>query len=241
MQLAALKGDEKVESDDELASYASDDEVEREEETQDDVYKTGRHLHILPMAPPAPLLSDNSCKALDMATLTEAFTKLAKARKVQGQAYKKIAEVLSRNPEMATLAQALEPMAVESPFLPSTAVHVSVPPTKKGTPQVLAPISDNPPHRHTDGINWACHYCEDVFTTWDSADSHTRKRHTGVKYGPCPECLRFTTFSSGSFRGHKITCRSLMSKKRRMETKFVRPLDHMLPEKRHRVVNDSQF
>lgn len=208
-----IKGDEPCHSDDDMVSFGSDDELEREEELEDSEYKVAAHLKILDLKPPIMLREPAEQEAVDISELTDAFTKLAAARKLQAKANNKIAAVLCRNPSLSSLAQALEPVNIQTPYLP-LASHFHLPATKRGTPQVMSVVDDNPV-RAPDGIKFACHYCKLEFGSWDSADSHTRKTHTGVKYGPCPHCWKWSSFSAGSFRGHKIMCASLAKRKGR--------------------------
>lgn len=221
MELPRLKNDIECESDEEAISVVSDDEYQREQIVQNNEYKVASNLGILDKSGSSiPRIEVKSEQAHDIAQLTSAFTKIARARSVQAKAYMDIAAVLARTPSLSMLAQALDPVAIDSSFMPP-ASHLAMPPTKKGTPQILAQIREDNPKRARDGVNWVCFYCDQQFTTWDSADSHTRKAHTGVKYGPCPTCLKWSSFNSGSFRGHKIQCKSMA--KRRVKTEYLGP------------------
>lgn len=57
-------------------------------------------------------------------------------------------------------------------------------------------------------VCFSCSLCSSKHKSWSGADSHVRKKHTLIQYGPCETCS-FKTFNVDSFRNHqkRQTCR----------------------------------
>lgn len=57
------------------------------------------------------------------------------------------------------------------------------------------------------GKTWFfCKICDVKTPSWSGCDSHIRKIHSHLKYGPCNSCKKFTSYNIDSFRGHIKRC-----------------------------------
>ena len=54
-------------------------------------------------------------------------------------------------------------------------------------------------------FRYRCRICSLHFGSYQGCDSHIRKEHTKLKYGPCPRC-EFTTTNLDSWRKHQSAC-----------------------------------
>lgn len=57
-------------------------------------------------------------------------------------------------------------------------------------------------------VRFSCRICNFQRGSWSGCDSHIRKSHSFMKYGPCRKCDMFTTFNADSFRSHLNACQS---------------------------------
>jgi hypothetical protein len=135
---------------------------------------------------------------VDVRRLTKGMAKLSKAAKLQAQGCAIVAEVISRNPSLAPLAQVLQPYAsIQTP--PPT-----LPPTKSGLPQVFQVGKVSAPVKTPEG-QYKCRYCDKVFASHEGGEAHTRETHTTL-LGPCPHCMIFKSKAPGSYRTHVKRC-----------------------------------
>lgn len=55
-------------------------------------------------------------------------------------------------------------------------------------------------------VRFICRICKFQRGSWSGCDSHIRKMHSLLKYGPCGKCRIFTTFNADSYRSHLNYC-----------------------------------
>jgi rubrerythrin len=204
VKLRRIKGNEAIDSDD-CISVVDEEEAALDQELGDDPTKVAAHLGLL--SSDVTILSAAEAKevqdSLDLAQLTDAFTKLAKARRLEEKAISKIRDVLARQPSLSALASALAPVKLQSEFLPSPAEQMLVQPS---TSRVIKPGNLSTPVKT--GDRWKCRYCPFSSSMYETMEGHTRKLHTREKVdSQCPVCGRGDFLHKGSFCTHIAQCK----------------------------------
>lgn len=217
--LEIIPGDEAVDSEG-CESDLSDTEAIREEAFQDDALRVAAHLGLLD--PTTKVLTEDQAKRIqeriDMRELCKGYGLLAKASRVQAKGFAMISSVLARNPAMSILSASLEgfqggnnqsTQSQSQSGQPSSQLYKPVPVVQPG------PIKG--PMKIPGEKGFFCRFCKDNFNTWETADSHTRRFHTGDFY-VCG-CGEYKTPNRAVLRTHRRTCVALKGKSEVKEEK----------------------
>lgn len=210
--------DEPIDSDGCISDLSSDEEA-REEEFGDDGLRVAAHLGLLD--PNTKVLSEAEAKStqekIDMKELCIGFSLLAKASKISARGCQKISTVLARNPTMQTLANSISGVKIEGPAKiegPEGAASTSTSEGYKPLPLVRAgPVTTPKTIKGESGF--FCRFCDENFKAWETADSHTRKFHTGEYYS-CG-CGLYKTPNRAVLRNHKKMCMSRVKQEGKTE------------------------
>jgi hypothetical protein len=202
VKFAKLKGDEAIESDD-CISLVDEAEAELDLQLDDDPARIAAHLGLL-SNDLSIVTAEEAAEVqatLDLKHLTDAYTLLAKARKLEERAVSKIRDVISRQPSLATLASTLAPIGK----MASTVEYTSTSFMKEG--ELSTPIPS--------GDGYKCRYCDFSAKFYETAEGHIRKEHTreAIK-NVCVNCGRGGWFHHGSLRTHQTRCKGKGRRKR---------------------------
>lgn len=199
-----VPGDEAVDSDG-CNTDVDEDERETEELLGDDALLVAAHLNFLD--PDTKVINEDEARSvqqkIDMKELCRGYALLSKASKLQSRGYSIISSVLQRNPEMSVLSSTLAGVKIEGV---GQREGQSVSQGYKPVPVVKAGVVSAP--KSIKGQKgFFCRFCNEQFTVWETADSHTRRFHTGEFY-VCG-CQAFKTPNRSSLRQHRKVCKAM--------------------------------
>ena len=120
----------------------------------------------------------------------------------------KIRNAIFRMPSLHKLSGLLEIIKTTDPDLVVAANKTSkLPQTQSNSlPSIYKPKLVNlEEDTKSKSRQFRCRICERDFGSYVGCDSHIRREHTGIKYGPCPKCS-FTSTAYDSFNRHLIKC-----------------------------------
>ena len=156
-----------------------------------------------------PSRSDNQIEPKDTKTLTfllHGLTLAEKGHQLIAKACSAIKSAIARNPELYKLSALLEMIKTTDPSLVSGATARS---KFKQSVQGESKSDAFKPRKITSGEKegkFQCRICEVVKNSWVGCDSHIRKNHSHVFYGPCRFCNEFTSPAYDSLRKHQAKC-----------------------------------
>lgn len=138
----------------------------------------------------------NLCQLLHGLTLAQ------KGHELLAQGCSKIKTVIAQQPSMHKLGGLLELVKNTDPQMLKAAKQQSKIPQTLGS-SAIAHIYK--PLKLASG-KFQCKICEIETGSWVGCDSHIRKVHTNIYYGPCPHCETYQTTAQDCFRRHVVNC-----------------------------------
>ena len=109
-------------------------------------------------------------------------------------------ELIGRNPSITPLMKVMQPFCGVT--IPGTSV---CPPTGTGIPQVVVPGKLRLGPKKLGPSKFQCRECGKLHSSWSGCDTHMRREHSLVFYGPCPNCT-WSTASKDGYRKHVDKC-----------------------------------
>ena len=202
-------GQAEDDSGDELDELLKEDVDDRLEETDADVLEAYEEMGLF--AGPVKTLSAQDIRDVDerrcVRHLTKAMGVLSKAARIQSQALNVIKGVLEDKPSLALLAHILQLYSNFEVVNLAPGARVQKPGSHKT--QVFQPGLYAHPVRK--GKKFCCPLCPKEFGSWSGCDSHIRKEHSKMHYGPCPNC-QFITTNTDSYTSHLEKCMGVVPK-----------------------------
>ena len=129
------------------------------------------------------------------------LTLAQKGHQMIAEGCESIKTVIAQNPSLHKLSGLLQLVKSTDPDLLKAAREKSkVPQTLSSSsiPVIYKPLKvDN---------KFKCRICEHTTGSWTGCDSHIRKVHTSIMYGPCPQCQIYETSSYDCYKRHVDKC-----------------------------------
>ena len=175
-----------------------------DEVDDDDLIATLQDEGLLGSSRSADLLQ-NSDDVATLKLLLHGLTLSQKGHALLSKGCEQIKTAIIGNPSLHKIGALLEIINVTDPSLVAQATsRAKIPQTAQSSkPACYKPLKIT--HGEFKG-QYRCRICSHCFGSYVGCDSHIRKTHSGVKYGPCPACQQFTTTCLDSWRKHKRVC-----------------------------------
>ena len=198
----------------EVDAFQTDGKEELEENLKDIM----KDLNILPKTCEVPQLtvfpvaSDSEARNIKKMTIATQMLKQAGElrKKNQKKAMTMIENVVKDNPTMAGLQAIIAPAVRQAVSLQGKIQPgPSKPAACSNPPQILDINPIIKPSFKKDALNgqgsYYCTACDFHSKYWKATDKHMHIEHFKLKYGPCPFCNDFTTWSKELWRKHLKT------------------------------------
>lgn len=177
----------------------SDSTDEREEDKKLDFIDCANRMGLL-AAPADANTNIMESEAGDLKQLLIALTNIDMGHKLVSSGTEKIRDIIACSPSLEKLSLLLGCVQQTDPNLLALVKKESEIPLTGG-----ASVPDYLKPKKVDG-KYLCKVCNITVRSWAGCDSHIRRAHTNIKYGPCRKCRTFFSTNYDSFRNHEKKC-----------------------------------
>lgn len=143
--------------------------------------------------------------------------------KLTARGYENILRFLCERPDLKTLNNVLEellPVIVpRRPMFPQTQVPTENVGFLAGVDESGVKMTPKRINKKYGPTRFLCRVCLKEGASWCGIDSHIRRVHSKIYYGPCVVCKQFMTSNRSSFRTHQRHCAADKHKSERKEIK----------------------
>ena len=148
--------------------------------------------------------------------LLHGLTLAEKGRTMTAKGCIKVKKAIAKVPSLHKLSTLLDVIQTHDPDLIVAAnKSARLPQTQK----VSLPDFYKPKKVKVDGKPiFQCRICSEKFGSWVGCDSHIRKCHTNIQYGPCRFCNKFTSSAYDYFKRHEVQCSAVTIVKSEVQT-----------------------
>ena len=184
---------------DEGEDIASEDSDRSEDEDELDAFNYLRDLGLID-ADSTELTKEKLLEAsekADVRRMTRALLQISKGSRLVAKGSETIHSLAVKNPSLSALTTLITPPA-------GVPIPVNMPLQIVKKDEIFQPGVVHIGPKRVDGNKFQCRTCNQIFKSWSGCDSHTRKFHTHIAFGPC--ACGYTSTNKDAFRTHGKNC-----------------------------------